>query len=60
MEGDFKKEKLNSILIVSIGFFAIIIAGVAMWSNLSNPFAEIIKQGMEQDKVLAAAQRQKL
>lgn len=54
------KEKLNSILIVSIGFFAIIIAGAAMWSNLSNPFAEIIKQGMEQDRVLAAAQQAEL
>jgi len=51
------KEKLISILIVSIGFFAIIIAGAAMWSNINNPFAEIIRQGLEQDKVLAAAQQ---
>lgn len=54
------KEKLNSILILSIGFFALIIAGAVMWSNLNNPFADIIRQGIEQDKVLAATQQAEL
>lgn len=54
------KEKLNSILILSIGFFALIIAGAVMWNNLNNPFADIIRQGIEQDKVLAATQQAEL
>jgi len=51
------REKFNSILILMIGFFAVIIGGVSMWVNLANPFASIIKQGMEQDRVLAAQQQ---
>lgn len=51
------REKFNSILILSIGFFAIVIGGVSMWINLANPFAGIIKQGLEQDRLLAARQQ---
>ncbi|MFA6526152.1 MAG: hypothetical protein WCT26_01925 [Candidatus Buchananbacteria bacterium] len=54
------REKFNSILILSIGFFAVVIGGVSMWLNLANPFESIIKQGMEQDKLLAAAQQAEL
>lgn len=54
------REKFNSILILSIGFFAVVIGGVSMWLNLANPFDSIIKQGMEQDRLLAAAQQAEL
>ncbi len=56
MEGD-KQKKFNSILILTIGFFAVIIGGISMWFNLANPFAGIIKQGEEQSRLLAQQQQ---
>lgn len=54
------REKLNSILILSIGFFALIIAGISMWINLANPFASIIKAGQEQAAKSAAEEQKAL
>lgn len=54
------REKLNSILILCVGFFAVMIGGVSMWINIANPFAGIIKQGLEQDRQLAVAQQAEL
>lgn len=48
-----RSEKLNSVLIVTIGFFALIIGGTIMAVNLSNPFSDIIKQGQERERLLA-------
>lgn len=62
LEPKFKprREKINSFLILAIGFFALIIAGATMWVNLSNPFADLIKEGQEQSKALAAKQQAEL
>lgn len=51
------REKFNSVLILSIGFFAIIIGGVSMWVNLANPFEEVFKQSQKQQEALAAQQQ---
>jgi len=54
------REKFNSLLILLIGVFAVVIGGVSMWLNLANPFADIIRKGQAQTEALAAKQQAEL
>ncbi|MFA5021370.1 MAG: hypothetical protein WC517_04950 [Patescibacteria group bacterium] len=54
------REKFNSLLILLIGLFAVVIGGVSMWLNLANPFADIIRKGQEQAAALAVKQQAEL
>lgn len=51
------KETLNSIMIFSVGFFAIVFGGASMWFSVSNPFDDLLKIGQEQAQKLAERQK---
>lgn len=55
-----KKERLHSILILLIGLLTIVIGGSSLFFTVSNPFAEILKQGLAYNETLAKQQQAEL
>jgi hypothetical protein len=52
-----RKEKINSILILAVGIFALLFSAGSFMVSINNPFADVLKQGAEQDKISALQQQ---
>lgn len=55
-----KRERLHSILILSVGFLTVIVGGFSLFFNISNPFSEILRQGIAYNETLAKQQEAEL
>lgn len=57
VDGLRRKEKINSLLIISIGFFTLIFGLGSMWVGLANPFEKIFAESAAIQAKLAEAER---
>ncbi len=54
------KEKINSIIILMVGFFAVIFGVFSFWFTVSNPFASIINESQKINQELMAKEQARM